>query len=106
MKRAWTSEEDAVLRRCYPEGGAAAVVAALATLGVTVSPQGVRNRAFALDIARRTGIAVDRGRGGLMPMLWPTYTARQRRALERLAESRPTPEHYRRERARILGRST
>ena len=40
--------------------------------------------------------------GGILPSYRPTYPARIARALHALAESRPTPETYARERARIL----
>lgn len=42
------------------------------------------------------------GFGGILPSIRPHYHPRVARALHALAESRPTPEAYARERARIL----
>jgi hypothetical protein len=44
----------------------------------------------------------DKPGGGCLPVYRTTYTLAQRKALNALAESNPTPEEYRQERARIL----
>jgi hypothetical protein len=49
-----------------------------------------------------TGPNTDGRGGGNLPSLWPTYPRDTARALAQLAESRPDPETYAREKEAIL----
>lgn len=95
----WSEPELAKLRREYPVGGVAGVIAA----GVKRSETAIRWKASVLGIGASPAVG---GRcSPLPPLMLPGRPASVTTRLVELAESRPTPAEYDRCKAEILGGS-
>lgn len=93
----WTADDDRVLRAEYGGTPTDALAARLKR-----TPMAVRSRAGRLGVTHRATTGSESSTNTGMTY-FPRYPQRVTRALSRLAESRPTPQAYEREKACILG---
>lgn len=104
MRQPWTPEEVGILRQHYPELGPKGTAALLTERGYPRSYAQTKAAAMKRSI-RYGGRAVRYGNQmGCLPSMRPTYKPEVANQLVHLAESRPDPATYAREKARILGR--